>query len=170
MEKAAKRLGPDDARKDWEKRIAARTELAKRAGAHVLVPTSNVTRLILQISQQMDALYQQLTQKSGVFGTIKPEKRMEVEQLLADHLIGMSLTAEKMADVVGGRARYFPPRELERYHKKQPKKKPASEQQQAAEPATPGAKPATAVKAAKKTTPGQAIEDTPGTEPAAATA
>lgn len=100
--------------RDWEKRIADRVEQAKRAGAHVLIPTCGVTRIVLQISQQMDALYQQLIQQSGYFGKISNEKRLAIELQLAEHLVGMSLTAEKMAKTVGGRARYSHPRELER--------------------------------------------------------
>jgi hypothetical protein len=119
MNEAAKKqqqgsLGQRPPNKDWEKRIADRAELAKRAGAHVLIPTCGVTRIVLQITQQMDALYQQLTQQSGYFGKISNEKRMGIELQLAEHLVGMSLTAEKMAKTVGGRARYNHPRELER--------------------------------------------------------
>lgn len=116
--------------KDWEKRIADRAEQAKKPGAHVVVPTSSVTRMILQIAQQMDGLYQQLSQKSGMFGSVSNEKRIEVEMQLVEHLTGMSLTAEKMAKTVGGRARYYHPRELEKFMKTQaqashPAKKPA---------------------------------------------
>lgn len=106
--------GQQATNKDWEKRVADRAELAKRAGAHVLIPTCGVTRIVLQITQQMDALYQQLTQQSGYFGKISNEKRLAIELQLAEHLVGMSLTAEKMAKTVGGRARYNHPRELER--------------------------------------------------------
>lgn len=120
MESNGRQQGQKPAAKvDWEKRIADRAELAKRAGAHVLIPTSGVTRIVLQITQQLDALYQQLTQQSGYFGKVSNEKRMELEQQLAEHLIGMSLTAEKMAKTVGGRARYYHPRELERFLKTQ---------------------------------------------------
>lgn len=125
-------------RKDWEKRVADRTEMAKKAGAHVLVPTSGVTRMILQIAQQMDALYQTLTQQSGLFGSVTADKRMEVEKQLAEHLVGMSLTAEKMAKTVGGRARYFPPRELARYHK------PPAQPSRPAKKAEPAKTPAAA--------------------------
>ena len=164
--------GPRPAQnKDWEKRVADRSELAKKAGAHVLVPTSGVTRMILQIAQQMDVLYQQLSQKSGLFGSVSNEKRLEVELQLVEHLTGMSLTAEKMAKTVGGRARYYHPRELERFLKQTQAIRPAKKGVQAKakpapQPVPPAAvaaedKAAAPVRAAKKVAQPQAVVETP---------
>lgn len=183
-EKAKKRQetpGQQASNRDWEKRIADRTELAKRSGAHVLIPTCGVTRIVLQITQQMDALYQQLTQQSGYFGKISNEKRLAIELQLAEHLVGMSLTAEKMAKIVGGRARYTHPRELERLLKvhaqiDRPPKSVVQDKVKTASPPAPatdaGAKPTVAVptRTAKKAVPVVPVTPVQVAEPVAATA